>query len=268
MRLCRFFGFTRQAYYKQLREQQDRLEKDQLVVHLVQQEKRGNKMMGGRKLYYKLGERIRNMNHSLGRDKFFALLRRHDLLVKRRRKYAVTTQSRHRFRRYNNILKDFQPLKPNQAWVGDITYIRTKGGFVYLFLLTDVYSRKIVGWHLNKNMGIEDGLKAAAMAKRQCVDTTNLIHHTDRGIQYCAPLYTGTMEKAGIQMSMGEAGNCYDNAIAERVNGILKGEYAMDSTFDNLEEALVAVRQSIKHYNEQRPHWSLKLKTPAEVHVR
>ena len=222
--------------------------------------------MGGKKLYYKLGAPIRNMKHSLGRDKFFAVLRSEDLLVKRRRKYVVTTQSKHRFKRYKNLLKDFKPVKANQAWVGDITYIRTKGGFVYLFLLTDVYSRKIVGWHLSNNMGIKEALKAAAMARRQRGDRTELIHHTDRGIQYCAPLYACKMEKAGMKMSMGEAGNCYDNAIAERVNGILKEEYAMDFTFNNLAEALSATRESIKHYNEQRPHWNLNFKTPSEAH--
>lgn len=249
-----------------MRQGQECIEKDQLIVKLVQQEKRGNKRMGGKKLYHKLWEPIRDIHPSLGRDKFFALLGRHDLLVKRRRKYAITTQSRHRFKRYTNLLKDFKPVKPNQAWVGDITYIRTKDGFVFLFLLTDVYSRKIVGWHLSKNLGIEDALKAAEMAKRQCVVTIDIIHHTDRGIQYCAPLYAGNMEEAGIRMSMGEAGNCYDNAMAERVNGILKEEYALDSTFADMEEALLATKQGINHYNKQRPHWSLKFKTPNEVH--
>lgn len=219
-------------------------------------------------MHYKLRGAMTKMNRSLGRDKFFALLRSRDLLVKRRRKYVVTTQSKHRFKRYRNIIKTFKPVRANQAWVGDITYIRTKTGFLYLFLLTDAYSRKIVGWHLSENMGIQEGLRAAAMAQRQCVNTTDVIHHTDRGIQYCAPAYARKMEEAGIQMSMGEAGNCYDNAIAERVNGILKGEYALDSTFNDLQEALMATKESIKHYNDERPHWSVNFKTPSEAHVR
>jgi len=264
--LCDFFGYSRQAYYKEQRNQQDRTCKDQLVIELVQQERRGNKMLGCRKLYNKLGDLIRSITSSLGRDKFFALLRRVGLLVKRRRKYATTTQSRHRFKKYDNIIKDFKTTSSHQVWVGDITYLRTKKGFVYLFLLTDAHSRKIVGWNLSESLGIEGGLHAARMALRQCPDPRGLIHHSDRGFQYCSPVYTNKMESMGIKMSMAEAGNCYENAIAERVNGILKGEYGLDSTYREINDALAATTQSIKHYNEQRPHWSLKFKIPSVVH--
>jgi transposase InsO family protein len=241
--------------------------KDQLVIRLVQEEKARNKMLGVRKVYHKRYNCIKGINSSLGRDKLFDLLRRHNLLVSRRRKYAVTTDSKHRFRKYENKLEGFTPARPHQAWVGDITYLRTRQGFVYLFLLTDAFSRKIVGWHVARSLRIEDALQAAKMAIRQCPNTKGLIHHTDRGFQYCSPAYTNKMESIGIQMSMGEAGNCYDNAMAERVNGILKSEYGLDETFRDFKETLRATTESIKDYNEQRPHWGLKLEIPSVIHA-
>jgi putative transposase len=267
VRLCTFFGFTRQAYYKQIGRESDNTLKDQLVIRLVQQERVRNKKLGVKKVYSKRRVCIHGINGSLGRDKLFDLLRKHGLLIKRRRKYAVTTQSSHRFKKYQNKMKGFKAARPHEAWVGDITYLRTRQGFVYLFLLTDAFSRKIVGWELNKSLGIEGALRAARMAIKQCPCTKALIHHTDRGFQYCSPIYVNQMESKGIQMSMAEAGNCYENAMAERVNGILKAEYGLDATFEDLREALQATRESIKDYNEQRPHWSLKLQIPSVIHA-
>ncbi|CAN5534954.1 hypothetical protein BH10BAC4_BH10BAC4_26010 [soil metagenome] len=223
-------------------------------------------MLGVKKIYDKYDDQIHQINASLGRDKLFSLLRRNDLLIRRKRKYMVTTQSKHWFRKYKNLLKGNKPLAPHQAWVGDITYLRIRSGFVYLFLLTDAFSRKIVGWELSNSLGVSAGLQAARMAIGQCPDTRGLIHHSDRGIQYCCPAYAGKMEQLGMQMSMGEAGNCYDNAIAERVNGILKGEYGLDATFKDIQEARTATKESINDYNNERPHWSLRLKIPAVVH--
>jgi transposase InsO family protein len=264
--LCSFFGFSRQAYYKQLQQKAERCSKEELVVELVQHSRRSNKKLGVRKIYEKLGTQIHNINAWLGRDKLFALLRRRGLLIKRQRKYAVTTNSRHRFRKYSNELKDFTALRPHKAWVADMTFIRTREGFTHLFLLTDVYSRKIVGWHLTKIQDVESASKAARMAIKQCPDTRGLIHHSDRGFQYCSPRYVKMLEMENIVISMGEAGNCYENAMAERVNGILKDEYGLDGTFKDLSEALKAVKESIKDYNEERPHWGLKLKIPSVVH--
>jgi transposase InsO family protein len=164
-------------------------------------------------------------------------------------------------------MKDFKATRPHQAWVGDITYVRTRQGFVYLFLLTDAYSRKIVGWQLSRSQTVKAALRAAKMAIRQCPDTKGLIHHTDHGFQYCSPVYVKVTESRNIQPSMGETGNCYENAMAERVNGILKGEYGLDATFNNIQEALKATKQGIKDYNEQRPHWSLQLQIPSVVHA-
>ena len=222
--------------------------------------------MGGKKLYSLLQPDISRIDASMGRDKFFDLLRRYGLLVQRRRKYAVTTQSLHRFRVYKNILQGFIPTRAHQAWVCDITYVRIKKGFVYLFLITDAYSRKIIGWQLSNNLGLEGALQSLAMAIKQCPNSAGLIHHSDRGFQYCSHEYVGRLKASGIVISMAEAGNCYENAMAERVNGILKGEYGLDETFAEEQEARQAVTEGIKAYNEQRPHWSLNLRIPSKVH--
>lgn len=178
----------------------------------------------------------------------------------------VTTQSRHRFRVYNNKLAGARIERPHQAWVCDITYMRVTKGFVYLFLITDAFSRKIVGWKLSNSLGIDSAMEALQMALRQCPNAKGLIHHSDRGIQYCSTSYVEKMRSKGIQISMGEAGNCYDNAMAERVNGILKDEYGLEETFADEREALKATKQAIQAYNEQRPHWSLNLQIPSKVH--
>ncbi len=224
--------------------------------------------MGTRKLYSLLADRIHLMDAAIGRDKFFDLLGRRELLVKRRRKYAVTTQSHHRFHKYTNQLLTFKSSQPHQVWVCDITYVRISSGFGYLFLITDGHSRKIVGWELTDNLGIQGAIKALGKAMRQCPDCTGLIHHSDRGFQYCSHAYVKRLKSRNIQISMAQAGNCYENAMAERVNGILKQEYGLDETYDDLRQATKAAREGIKSYNEQRPHWSLQLQIPSAVHQR
>jgi len=264
--LCNFFGVTRQAYYKGLKEREKEAIRDEVIMELVQQIRRSNKKMGGKKLYWLLEGDIHRIDGSIGRDKFFDLLRQRGLLIQRGRKYAVTTQSYHRFRVYKNKLQDFAPDRPHQAWVCDITYVRIKKGFVYLFLITDAYSRKIVGWELSDSLGLEGALKSLGMAIRQCPCPNGLIHHSDRGFQYCSHDYVGRLKAKGIKISMAEAGNCYENAMAERVNGILKAEYGLEETFGDEKQARQAVHEGVKAYNEQRPHWSLKLQIPATVH--
>lgn len=219
-------------------------------------------------MLHELRVEIKNCGRGFGRDKFFDLLRYHDLLVKRRRKYAITTNSDHPFYKYKNQLNQATITAPDQAWVSDITYLRTRHGFAYLSLVTDVYSRKIVGWNVDVSLGVEGALKAAKRAIKQCYNPKGVIHHSDRGIQYCCYAYSGMLKNKGVKISMGEAGNCYDNAIAERVNGILKGEYLLDSEFVNIKHAIQATKQAVYLYNFKRPHWSLNLKKPAEVHAK
>jgi putative transposase len=222
--------------------------------------------LGTRKVYYELKSAIDLMGKGMGRDKFFELLRRHNLLIKRKRKYAVTTNSGHPYRRYSNELDKAQIKGANQAWVSDITYLRTRQGFVYLSLVTDRYSRKILGWHVDHCLGVAGTLEALRMALRQCKDTREVIHHSDRGIQYCCYAYTDLLKQKRMKISMGATGNCYENAIAERVNGILKDEYLLDSEFIDIWQAKQATVQAVYLYNYKRPHWSLHFKKPAEIH--
>jgi len=262
-----FFGLTAQGYYKQLGQSSKEEVQEGLIIKLVQQVRRSNKKMGGKKLYGLLADQIHKIDPGIGRDKFFDLLGRWGLLVRRRRKYAVTTQSRHRFYKYPNRLLLFKAVKPHQVWVCDITYVRVNSGFAYLYLITDAYSRKIVGWQLSDNLGLSGAIKSLQQAIKQCPDCKGLIHHSDRGFQYCSNDYVRRLKERSIEISMAEAGNCYENALAERVNGILKQEYGLDETFVDIEEAMQVTREGIKSYNEERPHWSLKLQIPSVVHV-
>lgn len=203
---------------------------------------------------------------SVGRDKFFGILRSAGLLVRRKRNYVRTTQSYHRFRVYKNQLKNKKISKINEAWVSDITYIRSNEGFLYLSLITDVYSRKIVGWSLSRNLQIEGAMKALKMAIKQRCGTKDLIHHSDRGIQYCSKDYVSLLHENKITISMTEENHCYENAIAERINGILKQEYNMEGSFKTYSQAIKGCKQGIYLYNEERPHMSLGLKTPNQLH--
>jgi putative transposase len=228
--------------------------------------RRFNPKMGGKKLYKLLNSDIQRIDDGIGRDKFFDILRDEGLLVKRKRKYAVTTQSFKRFYEFSDHFNGKTWARPNQAWVCDITYIRVGDAFMYLFLITDAFSRKIVGWSLSKTLETKGAIKALTMALKQATGIKGITHHSDRGFQYCSREYTDLLKEAGALSSMGQAGNCYDNAMAERVNGILKSEYGLDETFRNAETAYAAVKQAVRCYNEQRPHWSLKLEIPAVVH--
>jgi transposase InsO family protein len=201
-----------------------------------------------------------------GRDKFFDILRTSGLLVPRKRCSTRTTHSWHHFHKYGNLIKDLSVSQINQVWVSDITYLRTRTGFVYLSLLTDAYSRKIVGWHLSRSLGIEGSMEALRQALRGCPLPEGLIHHSDRGIQYCSHPYTGLLRSLGIRISMTEERHCYENAMAERVNGILKDEYLLDATFADYRQSYQACEQAIELYNIRRPHGALGFKTPEEVH--
>ncbi len=240
--------------------------REDLIIRLVQQIRRYQPRIGGKKLYKLLKEDLAKQGVSVGRDKFFGILGKKGLLVKRRKKYVRTTESWHRFHKYKNKLKEQLLTGPDQAYVSDITYLRTQQGFVYLFLQTDAYSRKITGWSLSDSLGIEGAIKALKMTLGQCQNPAGVIHHSDRGIQYCCKQYVELLKGNKMQISMTEQNHCYENAQAERVNGILKEEFLLDATFADKSSALKAVRQAITTYNNRRPHWSLKLCTPQQVH--
>lgn len=240
---------------------------EKLVLSLVHKIRGHHARIGGKKLYNWIKPDLQEAGIKMGRDKFFELLAKNGLLVKRRRKYVSTTDSYHRFRVYKNLLKDKLPSKAHQGWVSDITYVRTGKDFTYLFLITDAFSRKIVGWHLSDSLKIGGAIKALRMAIRQCPKTSDLIHHSDRGIQYCRKDYVKLLKKAKIKISMTEENHCYENATAERVNGILKQEYGLEETFGSEKQSLKAVKEAIWFYNMERPHWSLQLATPQQVHL-
>ena len=261
-----YFDYGRSSYYKSLSAEVAYVLEEEIVCKLVHGIRRYQPNIGGKKLYHLLKEDLYKLDGSIGRDKFFDILRKRGLLVKRKRKYMYTTDSFHRFRVYKNSLKNRLLTGPNQACVSDITYLRIRSGFVYLFLITDAYSRKITGWSLSDSLSIEGCLKALHMAIKQCLDTTGLIHHSDRGIQYCSNDYVALLKRHKMTISMTEENHCYENAIAERVNGILKQDFLLDETFKNRSIAHSAIKEAIETYNTRRPHWSLNLCTPEQIH--
>lgn len=266
--VCAMFHLTRQAVYKYRRVIVRQQVQEHMIVKMVQDIRRKMPMIGGKKLYRMLAEDLEKLNGSVGRDKFFDILRKNGLLIERRKRYATTTNSRHWFYVYGNLIKDRAVDGPNQVFVADITYLRLKDGFCYLALVTDIYSRKIVGYDVSNSLSIDGALRALKMALAGIhvssgEGSRKLIHHSDRGIQYCSHEYTNLLKEHGVGISMGEAGNPYDNAIAERVNGILKTEFLLDSTFPDLQAAARAVREAITIYNNLRPHMSIGYQTPS-----
>lgn len=238
------------------------------VLELVHPRRRIQSREGGKKLYKALKGELEELNLKIGRDKLFDILRKHDMLVKPRKSYVNTTNSRHRFHTYLNLIEDFTPTGKNQLWVSDITYIRTVNGFLYLALITDAYSRKIVGYDISDSLELEGVLRALRLALRSLPADHKLIHHSDRGIQYCSHAYVNKLKSRGIRISMASLGNCYENAMAERVNGILKQEYYLDQTFKTKGFAVKACKQAVKIYNSQRLHMALDYKTPSYVHSK
>ncbi len=238
-----------------------------LLSALVMEQRRDMPRLGGRKLYHLLGGQLAEHRVRMGRDRFFSWLRGRGLLVEPKKCYRRTTDSNHRFRVYTDLVKGERIERRDQVWVSDITYLRTTGGFCYLALVTDVYSRKVIGYDVSRSLELEGCMRAVAMACAGREASHGTVHHSDRGTQYCSHAYTGYLRENGIRISMGEAGNCYDNALAERVNGILKGEFNLDRTFFDLRSAQRAVTQAIHTYNDKRPHMALDMKKPSELYA-
>jgi len=262
-------GHSRQAYYQSRRRQADRLATSQAVVGLVHEQRMRQPRIGTRKLHHLLREPLQRQGIALGRDAMFDVLRNARLLVAPRRAYHKTTDSHHRFRRHPNLLKDGPQQvcasASEQVWVADITYLPTQGKFLYLSLVTDAYSRKIVGWHVHESLQTEEVAQAMKMALSGRHSRQQLVHHSDRGIQYCSVYYQALHERHGVTCSMTDGYDCYQNALAERVNGILKTELLLQRPAD-LAQARRMVEQSVAIYNCERPHLSLKMKTPDAVH--
>lgn len=267
--LCRLFGKTRHAYYDALyREQNDEL-KDDLIVQLVKEIRKDLPRLGTRKLYDKLQEPLLEHKLDIGRDYLFDLLKTHKLLIRSRKRKAITTDSRHWMRKYSNLIQGLVVTRANQVWVSDITYIRFTNGFLYLALITDAYSRKIVGYSLRRDLSAEGCLTALEMAlKNRTTFKGSLIHHSDRGSQYCCKAYVDLLTENNIAISMTNNGDPYENAIAERVNGILKQEFNLYSSQQSFEATCTWVEKSINAYNQLRPHGSCDYLTPDLAHQK
>lgn len=262
---CRKVGVSRQAYYNHLRAAESRKQIEQKVVDLVMEHRSDNPRMGGRKLYHKLKPKLKEMAIAMGRDHLFDLLARHNLLVKpRRRRGPRCTDGAATW--WTNILSQTEITGPNQGWVADISYLHTMDGFCYMALISDVYSRKIVGWDVSESLELDGALRALKMAMKTLPAGARVIHHSDRGSQYRSKVYTQYLLDNRGSVSMTEVDHCAENAQAERVNGILKSEYYLDVTFRNFAQASKAVKTAIMAYNQLRPHYSLNYQVPDMVH--
>jgi len=265
--LCKAFDMSRQNFYK-TRKVRERAHVDEgLVRRLVEAERAEQPRLGGLKLHSMLRETLVNEGIVLGRDRFFEVLRRQGLLLEPLPKAPRTTNSAHSLPVFTNLLNDLELSGPNQVLVSDITYIRTCEDFAYLSLITDKFSRKIVGYHLGQSLETVDTLKALDMAMSELPGNAFPVHHSDRGSQYCSHAYVKRLRSRGLRVSMTEEDHCAENALAERMNGILKQEYFLNRTFRTVEQARKAVDQAVHRYNTRRPHRSLNLETPETVHM-
>jgi transposase InsO family protein len=259
---------TRQNYYKQrclrTRESID----ESLVLELIRRERCRHPRMGCRKLMHLLKGDLESAEVKIGRDRFFGLLGRHDLLIERSRIYARTTNSWHGFGVYPNRAKDLDLTGPHQLLVSDITYIRTLAGFMFLSLVMDAFSRAIVGYDSSDSLEMEGALRALSMAQEQLPRSRRIdpTHHSDRGSQYCCGAYIAQLKENGMLISMTEENHCYENGRAERLNGILKQEYGLGATFKDKPSVPPAVTEAVELYNEYRPHGSLGNRVPMSVH--
>ena len=262
---CSLLGYSRQAYYQYQKQQEQEAFQEEIIVQEVLKHRKLQKRIGGRKLFGMMQVFFNQHGIGMGRDAFFSLLGNYSLLVRIRKRKAITTNSNHPYRKYPNLIKEFIPIAPNQLWVCDITYIVIGDGFGYLSLVTDAFSRKIVGFCLHKSLSAQGTIMALKQALKNNPNTKGLIHHSDRGVQYCCYEYVEILQKNNIKISMTENGDPLENAIAERVNGILKTEL-LEELFGSFKQAQEAIAIAISTYNHLRPHNSIGNITPFEAH--
>jgi len=260
------FGLSRQAYYKYKSDRIKRSKELIVVREMVVRIRCRMPRIGTRKLYYLIKDELGLLNIKMGRDVLFNFLRAEHLLVKPKKSYVKTTNSKHWMKKYPNLIKDIKLTKPEQLWVSDITYIKTNKGHEYLSLITDAYSKKIMGYELLENLSATGPLNALEMALKNRKYAHDLIHHSDRGLQYCSADYIEKLKKNDIKISMTENGDPYENAIAERINGILKYEFLIIEGFNNHLQAMHIIKESINIYNNERPHLSCEMLTPNQAH--
>ncbi len=268
-RFCRLLGVTRQAMYQHGWHTESMTVEAELVIQQVVDIRNRHPVLGTRKLYAMLQTFLQEHGIKMGRDKLFDLLAAYKLLVRRRRRRISTTQSYHRFHKYPNLIRDMIPTAINQLWVCDITYYKVMGKFVYISFVTDAYSHKILGYHLAQTLETIHILAALQMAINSIDGLINhtIIHHSDRGVQYCSDEYVKLLEKTGISISMTENGDPLENAIAERVNGIMKEEYLHRYQYNAVKQIEQKLKEAVSLYNSERPHLSCSMLTPDLVHA-
>jgi putative transposase len=270
-KICRLFGVTRQAYYQYFERNIDTELEHELIIAEVLKIRRQNPRIGTRKLYVMLECFMHEHQIKMGRDALFNLLSVNNLLIRRRKRLIKTTQSHHWLKKYPNLIKGFSASRPNELFVSDITYWKTKNKVLYIHLVTDAYSRKIVGHCLSQTLEAEHSVKALQMALSAFEGAEShlpITHHSDRGVQYCSQKYVNLLQDYNIQISMTENGDPLENAIAERVNGILKEEYLNNYEVENYSQAKELLDAVIRIYNNERPHMSIGYITPEKVHSK
>jgi len=261
-------GYSRQSYYQGIKFIQQKAYEADIVINEVLRYRKYQKRLGTRKLLHEMQGFLEAHNFQIGRDAMFNLLAERGMLItKRKRRGCITTLSKHRFKKYPNIIKGFIPIAPNQLWVSDITYIHLSDDFAYLSLITDAYSHKIVGFYLSEDLSAKGPLKALKMALTGNPDCKNLIHHSDRGVQYCCDEYVKLLQNNTIKISMTENGDPLENPLAERVNGILKSEL-LEEVFVDFKIAQQAIAVACSTYNHLRPHGSIDNLKPVEAHQK
>lgn len=265
--LCGLFGYSRQAFYKHQRLQLIEQSRDGLILQQVITIRKEQPRCGTRKLLVMLQPFFKKHKIHIGRDAFFHLLAKNKLLIRKRKRSTHTTNSKHFFRRYPNLVAHFTPLHAHELWVADITYIPMKERFAYLYLITDAYSRKIVGFHVSDDMKVTSAIVALQKAIDQKPIDAIVIHHSDRGLQYCSNDYVALLKKNHAHISMTQNGDPYENAMAERINGILKTEL-ISETYPDLKAAMQHIARCITVYNYKRVHSSLNYQIPDNVHTQ
>ena len=259
------FGVNRQVYYRRIQTVKRRKSRAVKVIELVESIRFQMPKIGTRKLYFMLEDELKQLN--VGRDMLFRILKANHMLIQPKRRYHVTTNSHHRFRKHKNLVENIVPEKPEQIWVSDITYVGNRQNPMYLALVTDAYSKQIMGHDLSNSLDVSGSLRALKMAVKKRKYKNNIVtHHSDRGLQYCSNEYQDLLKRFKINCSMTESYDPYANAIAERINGILKGEFIGYRNKHSLETMDMLIKNSIDIYNERRPHFSCFYKTPRQMH--
>ena len=262
---CGLFGVNRQVYYRAKKSAQKKQETAVNVVNMVMEVRQKMPRIGTRKLYYLLQDQLNEIG--VGRDKLFAILKANHMLIVPKRSYRKTTDTHHRFRKHKNLIENITPVRPEQIWASDITYIGNNRNHRYLALVTDTYSKKIVGYDLSANLDADGAIRALKMGlKQRCYKDKPLIHHSDRGYQYCCNDFQKVLARRQVQCSMTERYDPYANAVAERINGILKQEFLLETYDVGLSVMQGLVKNSVDIYNRDRPHYSCYMKTPEQMH--